>query len=144
VASLGELYEFPPHVELLDGGTMGLDLLPFVEGAENLLIVDAAELGEEPGTVRLLEGSDISSFLDMKFSVHQIGLPDMLFAAELMGISPRRLAMVGVQPQDMGTGTELSETLSNAMGDVLHSVIEKLSAWGVVPSRRSHVPGHTL
>lgn len=138
VAALGERYDFPPDVELIDGGTMGLDLLPFIEGRDALLIVDAADLGAKPGTVKVIEGGDIKVFLDMKFSVHQIGVPDLLFAAALKGIAPPRICLVGIQPEVVETGLELSETLSERFGELLGAVVAKLRSWGIeIQERKS-------
>ncbi len=81
-------YEFPDHVEFIDGGTKGLDLLPLFESRDKVLIIDAANFNKEPGTIDSVEGDKIPAFLSTKLSVHQIGLPDTLFAAKLMEITP--------------------------------------------------------
>jgi hydrogenase maturation protease len=121
---------------------MGLDLLPFIEGMERLLIIDAADFKSPPGTVRVVEGRDIKAFLDTKFSVHQIGLPDMLFAAEFSGISPPEICLVGIQPETIEAGLELSETLSANFDLLLEAALRVLQKWGVVAT--GNVPGNTV
>ncbi len=124
-------YEFPSSVELIDGGTKGLDLLPLLEGRDKVLFVDAANFKKEPGTVDTVIGEKIPAFLSQKLSVHQIGLPDMLFAARLMGITPPEMCLIGIQPESMETGTELSDAVSIKMRDLVEKVLQKLKEWGI-------------
>ncbi len=79
---LKEEYDLPGYVELIDGGTKGLDLLPLLEDRDKVLIIDAANFNRKPGTIDAVEGDKIPAFLSTKLSVHQIGLPDLLFAAK--------------------------------------------------------------
>ena len=124
-------YEFPDHVEFIDGGTKGLDLLPLFENRDKVLIIDAANFKKEPGTIDIVEGDKIPAFLSTKLSVHQIGLPDTLFAAKLMEITPPEMCLIGIQPKSMDTATELSEVVSSQMDSLIEKVLQKLEAWGV-------------
>lgn len=142
VNKLKDEYEFPETVKLIDGGTMGLDLLPFLEGNDKVLIIDAVDFRKEPGTIDTITGDDIPRFLNSKLSVHQIGLPDMLFAARLMGSTPLEMCLVGIQPKSMEAGTALSEEIKEQFETLLDSVLQKLRDWGVFPwffGRDSHV-----
>ncbi len=138
--ALKERYVFADSVEIIDGGTMGLDLLPFIEGRDSLLIIDAMDFGAGPGAIRVIEGEDIKTFLDIKFSVHQIGLPDMLFAASLAGMAPPRICLVGIQPHIIDTGLELSDTIRGRFGVLISVVIEKLASWGLEVRETPDVP----
>lgn len=120
----------PEEVQLLDGGTLGLDLLYYLEGNENLLLVDAVETGKEPGTLIRLEGEEVPAFLSIKISPHQMGIPDMLFAAKLKDIFPRRLVLFGIQPAWLKLGLDLSPTVSEKMDTLVGKVIEQLELWG--------------
>jgi hydrogenase maturation protease len=132
-------YHFPGDVELIDGGTKGLDLLPLFENRDRVLIIDAANFNKEPGTIDTVEGDRIPSFLHTKLSVHQIGLPDMLFAAKLMEIMPSDMCLIGIQPLSMETSAEMSDLIRAKMGELIGSVLEKLKEWGVeaVPVKAS-------
>lgn len=133
VNKLKEGYEFPLSVELIDGGTKGLDLLPLFEGRDKVLIIDAANFKKEPGTIDIVEGDNIPAFLlSNKLSVHQIGLPDMLFSARLMGITPPEMCLIGIQPKSMETGTELSDVIRLQLGPLVNNVMLKLKEWGVI------------
>jgi hydrogenase maturation protease len=131
IKKLQDEYEFPESVELIDGGTKGLDLLPLFEGKDKILIVDAANFKKEPGTIDTVEGDKIPAFLSSKLSVHQIGLPDTLFAAKLMDITPAEMSLIGIQPKSMETGTELSEVVKDRMDQLIKIVLKKLNEWGV-------------
>ena len=124
-------YDFPESVELIDGGTKGLDLLPLFENRDKVLIIDAANFKKEPGTIDTVVGDKIPAFLSSKLSVHQIGLPDMLFAAKLMEIMPAEICLVGIQPESMATSIELSGAISDKMRDFLEIILRKLREWGV-------------
>ena len=124
-------YEFPEYVEFIDGGTKGLDLLPLFEERDKVLIIDAANFKKEPGTIDIIEGDNIPAFLSTKLSVHQIGLPDTLFAAKLMEITPPEMCLIGIQPKSMDTSTELSDVVNSQMDNLLEKVLQKLNDWGV-------------
>ncbi len=144
IRALRERYILPEGLEIVDGGTMGLDLLPYVEGIDKLLIVDAVDLGAEPGTIQVLEGERVRRFLDTKFSVHQIGLPDMLFAAELKGILPPELCIVGIQPAVIETGLEMSGAVAKNFEALLDTVVRRLSKWGIELQESANVSGDTV
>jgi hydrogenase maturation protease len=123
-------FEFPENIRLIDGGTKGLDLLPFIEDSDRVLIVDAANFRKEPGAIDTVEGDKIPAFLSTKLSVHQIGLPDLLFAAKLMEITPSEMCLIGIQPKSMETGTELSEEVKNRLDVLTGKVLQQLKDWG--------------
>jgi hydrogenase maturation protease len=130
---LAAMYDLPEGVQILDGGTLGLDLLYYLEGVENLLIVDAVEMGKEPGTLLRLEGDEVPSFLSIKMSPHQIGIPDMLFAAKLKDLYPRNVVLWGVQPAMLDTGLELSPAVAAQVDVLVSKVVEQLKQWGDRP-----------
>jgi hydrogenase maturation protease len=139
---LKEEYDFPGYVELIDGGTKGLDLLPLLEDRDKVLIIDAANFKKEPGTIDEVDGDNIPAFLSSKLSVHQIGLPDMLFAAKLMNILPPEMCLIGIQPESMETSTEMSDVVSRGVDPLLEKILNKLKDWGVeaVKKNSSIVP----
>jgi hydrogenase maturation protease len=135
VERLVTTYELPEGVQTLDGGTLGLDLLYYLENAdgrpvENLLIVDAVEMGKEPGTLLRLEGDEVPSFLSVKVSPHQIGIPDMLFAAKLKDIYPPNVVLWGVQPGVLDTGLDLSPPVAARVDVLVEKIVQELARWG--------------
>jgi hydrogenase maturation protease len=131
VQRLQDNYSFPDNVELLDGGTLGLDLLPFLEGATGLILVDAVDVGEPPGTVVRWEGDDIPASLTFKLSPHQAGLADLLAAARLTGALPERIVLWGMQPAAIEPGLELTPEVEAAMPELEAGVLGELRDWGI-------------
>lgn len=131
VEALSSRYRFQEGVRLLDGGTLGLDLLPYLENIDQLLIIDALEMQAVPGTVFRLEGEAVPRAFASKLSVHQMGVQDLLAVSELMGHLPRELVVWGVQPESIEMGTELTATVAAALEPVIEGVVEELRRWGV-------------
>ena len=123
-------YIIPEEILALDGGTLGLDLLYYLEDAQNLILLDAVETGKEPGTTIRLEAEQVPAFLSLKISPHQIGISDMLFAAKLKDIYPQHVVLWGIQPEKIEIGLELSATVSEKIDFLVEKVIEQLTAWG--------------
>ena len=130
IERFAERYILPGEVQVLDGGTLGLDLLFYLEGIENLLLVDAAETGREAGTMIRLEGEQVPAFMSMKISPHQMGVPDMLAAARMKDIYPERIVMWGIQPERITLDLELSPLLASKVDPLVEKLVEELRAWG--------------
>ena len=147
VEALRKRFDFPEDVRLLDGGTLGLDLLPFIEGMERILFMDAVDLKKEPGTIAIIEDEDLPSFLAPKLSLHHVGLSDLLFASSFMGIRPSKITLIGIQPEKVEVGLTLSATVTENFEKFLKTILEKLREWGVMfrekTNRESlYVPSH--
>ncbi len=131
VQLMEERYRLPPGVTLLDGGTLGLDLLPKLEGVDRLLVVDAIETGSEPGTITRLSGDDVPFALETKVSPHQMGLKDLLAVASLQGYLPGELVLLGMQPERIDMGTDLSPAVAQGLEPLVHTIVKELEQWGV-------------
>ena len=131
VQLLAERYRFPPQVTVLDGGTLGLDLLPKLEGVDRLLVVDAVDTGEPPGTVVRLAGDEVPVALEAKVSPHQMGLKDLLAVAMLQGFAPREMVLWGVQPALIELGMELSPAVADTLEPLARHVVTELGRWEV-------------
>ncbi len=131
INAIREKYTFSPEVEIIDGGTLGLDLLPLFEGKDKILIVDAVNFGKEPGHIGVIEDDDIPSVLHAKLSVHHIGLSDVLFAAKLMDIKPAKICLIGIQPQSLDVGLEMTECISGKIENLVDLTIKTLKEWNI-------------
>jgi hydrogenase maturation protease len=129
--SLSREFDFPPEVTMLEGGTLGLDLLPRLDGVERLLLVDAVKLGREPGEIVRLDGDAVSAALDVKISPHQVGVQDLLAAARLMGREPSRVVLWGMEPERLDPGTGFSPRVAEALPHLREGVLDELRLWGV-------------
>lgn len=118
----------PAGTVLLDGGTLGLGLLHHVSSVERLLVVDAVDVGEEPGTIVRFEGPALRG-LPGKASVHQLGFADLMVALELLGEPPGDVVVLGVQPASVEWGAELSGRVAGAMPALVDCAVRQLEAW---------------
>ena len=131
VNTVRERCAFPPSVQVIDGGTLGLDLLHFFEDKDRVLIVDAVDFKKEPGHIGLIEDDDIPSTLFAKLSVHHIGLSDILYAAKLKGITPSKMCLIGVQPASLELGLSMTDVLQERLEAVIETILQKLKEWNV-------------
>ena len=117
--------------DLVDGGTWGLSLLPVIEDADHLLIVDAiARQGGEPGTLVELARDELPLYLSLKISPHQVDLRDALALAEWRGKLPTAINAVGIRPAEVELRTALSPVVAAACDALEQAVIAQLTAWG--------------
>ena len=102
VEALQARWDFAPHVQLVDGGTQGLYLLPLVQDAARLLIFDAVDYGLAPGTLKVVENEDVPRFLGAKkMSLHQTGFQEVLMLAQLTERYPEQVLLIGCQPEHL-------------------------------------------
>lgn len=113
----------------LDGGVLGLNLLPIVEDATHLLVLDAVDARRLPGTVIELSRDEIPLFGGIRLSQHQVTFQEVLGLAAMRGRLPERLHLVGVQPADIGIGLELSPAVAAALPEVIARAAAVLRAW---------------
>jgi len=129
--ALRRQFEFPPEVTVLEGGTLGLDLLPRLEGVERLLLIDAVQLGRGPGEVARLVGDEVPAALEVKLSPHQVGVQDLLAAARLMDRDPPVVILWGMEPERLDPGIGFSPSVAAALPRLETQVLEELRRWGV-------------
>ena len=118
----------PPGAVLLDGGTQGLALLAHASCAERLLVIDAVDVGEPPGTMLRFEGAALRG-LPGRASVHQLGFADMMVALQLLGESPGEVILLGVQPGSTEWGAELTQPVARALPALIDCAIDQLENW---------------
>ena len=116
-----------------DGGTIGLALLPLIEKAGGVILVDAADFGGAVGEVRRFEGDDMDALLRVKRSTpHEIAVSDLILTAELIGTKPDRRALVAIQAGNIGLGADPQEIVRAAVPEARGEVEAILTRWGVV------------
>jgi hydrogenase maturation protease len=132
IQQLANIYRFPPEVTIFDGGTLGLDLLTQLEGVDRLIIIDAVETGKAPGSLIRLTGAEIHPVMETKLSPHQMGLKDLLAVAELMGISPPSMVLLGIQPENIEMGMDLSPAVAARLDELVTLTLGELGNWGIL------------
>ncbi len=139
VEALNERYTFDDDVCVMDGGTQGIFLLPWVRSARRLLIFDAIDFGLPPATLKLIEGDSVPRYMGAKkVSMHQAGFQEVLASAQLSGDFPGKLALVGVQPELLNDyGGSLTDSVKAQIEPALDLARSVLERWGVHPRPRS-------
>ncbi|GAA6203160.1 hydrogenase maturation protease [Aquicoccus sp. SU-CL01552] len=120
-------------LEIVDGGTMGFRLSALIADANTCIIVDAADLKEQPGTVNTLTPNDIEGWFagGTRSTVHEAGLLDLLGLLRLEERLPERLAIVVIQPQDIDWGEELSPVVAAAIPAAIAAILDIKRQWAV-------------
>jgi len=138
VERLHEHYQLPERVWVMDGGTQGIFLLPWVRSATRLLILDAIDFGLPAATLKVIRGADVPSYMGAKkVSMHQAGFQEVLASAQLSGDFPEQLALIGVQPEILNDyGGSLTAGVKAQIEPAIAAAFEILSGWGIAPRRR--------
>ena len=129
VEELQRGYDFSDSVEIIDGGTMGMELLSYFDERSHILIIDAVKTDNKPGTIVRID--DPPAFFSTKISPHQIGLADVLGAAAITDNLPRNLVLFGIEPKEISTGLDLSSEIAQNLSRLVDMVITELKTIGV-------------
>nr|MBF0222159.1 HyaD/HybD family hydrogenase maturation endopeptidase [Desulfobulbaceae bacterium] len=130
VEELQHNYAFADDVEILDGGTAGIELLRYIENRNLLIIVDAMAAERPPGTVFKVEGEDVPKRFMTKISPHQIGLSDLLAAGILSESIPKNIVLFGVEPEKLETGIYLSNSVTQSIDKIVSAILDELISAG--------------
>jgi len=139
VEQLAAEWELPPGITVMDGGTQGLYLLPYVQAARRLIVFDAIDYGLEPGTMKRVEGDEVPRFMGAKkMSLHQTGFQEVIAAADLTSQLPKELLLIGVQPEELEDyGGSLRAVVKARLDDAVAMAVAQLRDWGFPPVPRA-------
>jgi len=126
IEALAERYHLPAEVEVVDGGTVGMDLLDTLAGCDHLLICDAVQTGAPPGSVVKLADAEAPAGFQTRFSPHQLGLAEVLATLILMEEAPAAVTLIGVVPSDMDLGAELSPEVAAVVDQAVDRLATEL------------------
>lgn len=126
VEELEKKYRFPENVEILDGGTSGIELLSYISGKDYLIIIDAIKSGNPAGTVLRVEGEDVPAQFRTRISPHQLGISDLLAAATLTDEMPKNMVLFGIEPKEIIMAIGLSDEVRASMGHLVEVVVDEL------------------
>lgn len=126
---LQEIDDLPEHVDLLDGGTPGLETVLLMQGYDRVIVVDAAEMQLPPGTWRSFSREQIrmqSRDLYLRGTLHYAGLAEALALGEAMDLLPPDILIFGVQPQTIGWEVGLTDPVAAAIPHISTAVLEAI------------------
>jgi hydrogenase maturation protease len=138
VEKLAAEWQVPEGVTVMDGGTQGLYLLPYVQGAKRLIVFDAIDYGLAPGTMKRIEGDEVPRFMGAKkMSLHQTGFQEVIAAADLTCQLPESLLLIGVQPEELEDyGGSLRDVVKARLDDAVAMAVAQLRDWGCIVEAR--------
>jgi hydrogenase maturation protease len=128
--TLNARYRLPDEVELLDGGTSGMSLLDQISGREHLIVLDAVQTGDPPGTLVRLADSDVPVYFSMRISPHQLGLSDVLASLEFSGEKPANVIVLGLVPQSLEMSLDLSGLIQQRLDVLVTAAADELQRLG--------------
>lgn len=136
VEDLKANYNFTPQISLIDGGTMGMELLTYMRGMKKILLVDAVNGGEAPGTIYEFPHRELEQYFTDHISVHEVGMQDILRIRAIQENPLEDAIVIGVEPESLEVGFEPSEPVQHALLEVKDRVLRILRDWGVQITRK--------
>jgi hydrogenase maturation protease len=130
-------WEPPAGTQVLDGGTLGLSLLPYLDEARDVILLDAIRAEGPAGAFVRLDGEDVAPAVATRLSPHQIGVADLLDGARWLDRYPRRLVLLGLVPASIDLGIDLSPDVERGVPGLVASAVEEAGRLGYVFTRRS-------
>lgn len=143
VERLRGAFDLPDEVSLVDGGTWGMNLLPMIEVADRLILIDAIRTGATPGRHIRLEREELPRYFALKISPHQIDLREVLALAEWRGTLPRSLVAFGIEPERVEMTHGLSPVVAEGIEELVERVVDHLEELGHPCRRRELLPACT-
>ncbi|MFW6415160.1 MAG: HyaD/HybD family hydrogenase maturation endopeptidase [Thermodesulfobacteriota bacterium] len=136
IQELQRQYSFPAEVELMDAGTSGMQLLPWIENRSDLFIIDIVNEEEvEPGGVVQYNYDDPPAFIRTKSTSHQIGLHEVLAFSQMSNTLPSRIVLFGIRPLSFDTGLELSMQVNKGLQELIQMIVKELECLEIYPAK---------
>ena len=124
-------YRLPQGVEVLDGGTAGLELIDIISRRKKVIVVDAVRGGEPPASVYRLSGDELAEQGRRQLtSIHQVGLQEALRRTEITGGTPDEVVILGIEPASVETGLELSPEVASVVPRVVELILKEINGGG--------------
>jgi hydrogenase maturation protease len=138
---LTDHYEIPAHVAVLDGGTAGIMMAPFIEDADILYVIDTVTLRDQPpGSIHHFSDKDIQAGnIHARMSPHQVGLLEILDLCRIRETAPQQTEMITVVPEDLDVAIGLTPTLSARLPEVMAILEKSLAAHDTVLRLRENL-----
>ncbi len=116
----------PEDVELADGGTAGADMIDIIADRQKVIIVDAMQTDDKPGTIRKFSIGDLNPSNNLSVSLHNLGIVETIFMTKMLGCSPREVTVLGIKPEKIHPCLELSEKLNQKVAYIIELILSIL------------------
>jgi len=121
--------QFPSDVEYLDGATSGLELLDFIQRSKRLIVLDAVDSGKPPGEIIEWCEDEVPRYACNKLSLHQLNFAEVLYWGQFTGDMPEKTVVIGIQPESLDWGLELTETTRRSLPGAASIVLKYINTW---------------
>lgn len=129
--ALLQRFRFPDELEVLDGGTLGMELLTYLNGVQRLILIDAVHGKAEPGSFHEIRGEAVRLYFREKVSMHEMGIQEVLASLEVMGKAIGEIVVFGVQPVSLEIGLDLTAPVAGQVDEAVQRVIKQLQVWNI-------------
>lgn len=129
IEELQQNYLLSDQVQVLDGGTLGLDLIRYIAGSEKLIIIDAICGKEPPGHLYHLHGDEVQAYFREKVSMHEMGIMDVLRIVDQIGLPVNEVVVIGCEPESLEMGLTLSPVVEDCLQPAIQAVLRQLTLW---------------
>jgi hydrogenase maturation protease len=139
VEAMNAAYQFGEDVTVMDGGTQGLYLLPYLEDTRRLIVFDAVDYGKKPGEMVIAKDNEVPRFMGVKkMSLHQTGFQEVIACASLADKLPESMVLIGVQPEQLEDfGGSLRDSVKAQIPHALNIALELIKEWNIPFSPRT-------
>ena len=134
--ALLQRFRFPDEVEVLDGGTLGIELMRFLEGATRLILIDAIHGPAQPGSFHVISGEAVRLYFKEKVSMHELGIQEVLASLVVMEKPIEEIVVIGVVPLSLEISLDLTPLIAARIDEAVASVINQLKSWDIECSAR--------
>ena len=131
VEQLLKQYSFPQNVQILDGGTLGMELLRFLIQTDKLILVDAVDGSLPPGSLYHFQNNEVKAYFKEKVSMHELGIQDVLAIMDVMEKPIQEIMILGVQPLTVDIGLEMTPIVAEKVDEIGEQILLVLHEWQV-------------
>ena len=118
--------DLPPDVEVMDGGTMGLNLLYYIEGRKKVIVIDTVLVGDPPGTIYRFTDESLVDNKPMLRTAHGIDFSDVIKTSKMLGTKPEEIVFIGIEPESLDEGLELTPTIEKRVPVLIKMVMKEI------------------
>lgn len=126
---LQKITDYPDFVQIIDGGTLGMDLMPYIAGTKKLLLIDAMNIDAPVGSFHSFTGDELNVYFKNKITIHDVGVNDMLAVLKLTDNPIEEVVVMGIKPEVVSMGLDMTEKIAEKVPEVAQKAKELVDKW---------------